>query len=790
MDQIQVNASRPYEILFGPGSFEQLSVKLPEVCRSVRSACIVCDHTVAALYAARAEHLLRGLGYAVSRFSFSDTERANTTDIYERLVGHLHETQFDANGLLIAMGGTGVVQLVGFTAGTFAGTIQWISLPTTLSAMLEPISERYGLFMAGRMNAVSIVYPPVLSVCDPVFLHTLPDTHVRSGYAYIVKYSVSGFDAVTKSLPKLRDLRVPESGSAIELPSEETLRESIRAAAQSIRRTNDLGSDLAESMRSASSFAMSGGYATASALGVIAQLSVQSGYCDRKRYRYLTTRLMQFGLPTGTSFSGEELRRHLEVFSGEHSADKMIEVCVLKDIGCAVESMTAQEYEEKLRNALDSCKTICAGTVRTEDIYLPYSKELVLRMAFAWFLDGFSLLDLSEMPGDDIRAMDRCLHALLGGAEIPLDCGESATVLRLLLPLVGVLDIENVRFSLGAGLSMRPHESFLRLLRTHGMTVSVSKDKREFTVGGRLNPGEFTVTDRNAAEQICGLLFILPLLHGDSTVYVPDDIYRRNLIHLTINVLKATGVTVEIIDGGYRVPGEQKYDRFGLRGISPERDWSLAAVFKTLSYITGEDVSLAEMPQVSLQGEQTVMVYLDRLRDAVADGEPEVRIELGDFPNLIPCVALAASLTDGVTVTISGLDVLSDREGNRIQSIALVLATLGADISVVQVPAENTTSPKDSDVKESTSAEQDNAEPVKETAGGAVLPARDLFSTEYVIHGKGCLNGGIVDSMGDHRIAMMEAIAAWGCEQPVTVTDADVVERSFPGFFDELYKLI
>ena len=105
MDQIQVNASRPYEILFGPGSFEQLSVKLSEVCRSVRSACIVCDHTVAALYAARAEHLLRGLGYAVSRFSFSDTERANTTDIYERLVGHLHETQFDANGLLIAMGG-------------------------------------------------------------------------------------------------------------------------------------------------------------------------------------------------------------------------------------------------------------------------------------------------------------------------------------------------------------------------------------------------------------------------------------------------------------------------------------------------------------------------------------------------------------------------------------------------------------------------------------------------------------------------------------------------------------
>ena len=46
-----------------------------------------------------------------------------------------------------------------------------------------------------------------------------------------------------------------------------------------------------------------------------------------------------------------------------------------------------------------------------------------------------------------------------------------------------------------------------------------------------------------------------------------------------------------------------------------------------------------------------------------------------------------------------------------------------------------------------------------------------------------------MDSMGDHRIAMMAAIAAWGCEQPVTVTDTEVVERSFPGFFDEIDRL-
>ena len=790
MDLIQVNGSRPYEIMVGPGSFEQLSVKLPEVCPDVRSACIVCDLTVAALYAARAEQLLRGLGYAVSRFSFPDTETPNSIEVYERLVGHLHDTDFNAEGLLVAMGGTEVLQLVGFTAGTYSETVKWLSVPTTLSAMLKPAEERYGLFMGGKMNAVGILNAPVLCVCDSDFLNTLPDTHVRSGYAYIVQYSVSGFDAVTKSLPKVKDFRIPDTGSPVELPSEETLLESVRASAFCIHRKSDLGGELAEAIRYASSFTISEGYATASAMGVIAQLSVQSGFCDRRRYRYLTTRLMQYGLPTGTSFSDEELWRYLKAFSGETQPDDTTELCVLKDIGCTSEKMTAREYSQRLHDALATCRTICAGTVRQDDIYLPYSKELVIRMALAWFLDGFSLLDLSEMPGEDIRSMDRCLNALRTGANKPLECGESATVLRLLLPLIGVLDIENVKFTLGAGLSMRPHESFLRLLRNHGMTVAVSDDKREFTVGGRLTPGEYAFSEMNTAEQVCGLLFTLPLLHGESIVLVPENMYCRNLVHLTINVLKATGITVEITEEGFRIPGDQKYDRFGLRGISPERDWSLAAVFKTLSYITGENINLVELPQVSLQGEQTIKAYLEQLRDAAANGDSEVRIDLGDFPNLIPCVALAASLTDGVTVILSGLDVLSDREGNRIQSIAIVLSTLGADISVRSVASDNNTLTDNDEDSEAKSTETVSGDDSSEKTGNTSGSVRNTYTTEYVIHGKGCLNGGIVDSMGDHRIAMMEAVAAWGCEQPVTVTDADVVERSFPGFFNELYKLI
>ena len=762
MEQIRVNGSQPYDLWFGRGAFGQLTEQLPARCPDIRSACLICDETVAALYAEPAEQVLRGLGYAVSRFSFPDTVDPRTLEIYEKLIIHLQDTGMQSNGILVAMGGTRVQRLAGFAAGTFGDGLMWVAAPTTLSGMIEPrCGERYGLRIGKTKDAIGVVKPPVLAVCDTEYLDTLPDAQVRSGYAHVVRYSVMGFSPVTKSLPKIRDLKIPEAGCSAELPSEETLLASVRTAAETACNAfSDYAGELATAIEEASAFEISRGYALASAMGVLAQLSVKAGYCDRKRYRYLATRLMQFGLPTGTSLSWDEIRDRLPsttveattVEQDKDNADAQTVSCVvLKDVGCAAVTMTAEEYERNMRGAFATCRTVCAGLVNPEELYLPYSKELVIRMALAWFLDGFSLLDLSEMPGDDIKAMGSSLRELLTVENLALPCGESATVLRLLLPLIGVIDLDDVHFSLGAGLYLRPHEDFLQVLREHGMTITTDDGKREFVASGRLSPGAYSITNRNAAEQVCGLLFTLPLLHGDSTILIPDNMYRKNLIHMTVNILHMAGVEVNTTDYGYFVRGEQHYNRFGLRDLTPERDWSLAAMFETLTYITGETVPMADMPTASLQGERIITDFLEQLRQAAEEGETEVRIDMGNVPNLIPCVALAASLTDGVTTTLTGLEVLSDREGNRLQSIAMVLATLGADIVISRLPEEET----------------------------------DI----YIIRGRECLGGGIVDSMGDHRIAMMAAIAAWGCEQPVTVTDTEVVERSFPGFFDEIDRL-
>jgi len=107
-------------------------------------------------------------------------------------------------------------------------------------------------------------------------------------------------------------------------------------------------------------------------------------------------------------------------------------------------------------------------------------------------------------------------------------------------------------------------------------------------------------------------------------------------------------------------------------------------------------------------------------------------------------LAVLAAIADGATV-IRNAGRLRGKESDRLASVTNVLCRLGAD--------------------------------VRETEDG------------LLIHGGTPLTGGDVSSWGDHRIAMAAAIAATVCSEPVLIRDAEAVDKSYPGFFDDLRLL-
>jgi 3-phosphoshikimate 1-carboxyvinyltransferase len=228
-----------------------------------------------------------------------------------------------------------------------------------------------------------------------------------------------------------------------------------------------------------------------------------------------------------------------------------------------------------------------------------------------------------------------------------------------------------------------------------------------------------------SSQYLSGLLFALPLLSGDSVIRVTGVLESRPYVDMTLDALRAFGVTVIEEDGCFRVPGSQRYRSPG--GVSVEGDWSNAAFWLAAgANVTGLDPD-------SRQGDKAITDLLK----AIPGG-----IDASNTPDLVPVLAAAASVAEGKT-TIYNAERLRIKESDRLKTVAASLTSLGADIT--------------------------------ETEDG------------LVIIGKKSLPGGETESYGDHRIVMMASTVR--CAGPVVIHGAEAVNKSYPRFFEDFTSL-
>lgn len=281
-----------------------------------------------------------------------------------------------------------------------------------------------------------------------------------------------------------------------------------------------------------------------------------------------------------------------------------------------------------------------------------------------------SRVDWSE----DIGATVACLRAL--GAQIErkgetlrirpakmgemlplLDCGESGSTLRFLLPVAAALG--GGRFVGHGRLPDRPQEILLRLLAVHG--VSVSAERLPFSLSGGLQGGVFTLPGNVSSQYISGLLFALPLLPEGGEICLSTPLQSAGYVEMTLRSLERFGVKVEQTDSGYLVPGGQRYLSPG--EISPEGDWSNAAFFLAAG------VEVKGLDQKSAQGDRAIERLLPKLGKGTS-------VDLTQIPDLLPILAVAAARAEGVTYFVGG-ERLRLKESDRIETTAALLRALG-----------------------------------------------------------------------------------------------------------------
>ncbi len=316
------------------------------------------------------------------------------------------------------------------------------------------------------------------------------------------------------------------------------------------------------------------------------------------------------------------------------------------------------------------------------------------------------------------------------GDPITLPCGDSASTLRFLLPLA-LLSGREVTFTGSARLLARPLEPYERICARQRLFYDRQSD--HITVRGPLRPDEFEVQGNLSSQFVTGLFFALPFLGEPSRVSILPPVESRPYIDMTLAVLRNYGIRiVGVGNDRYHIPAKQKYRP---HPVQVEGDWTNAAYLQALNFLGG-NIRIRGLDELSPQGDKVFSSFLQALKGK------KPTLTVSDTPDLAPILmALAAA---GHGVVLEGTGRLQYKESNRGIVMAQELAKFGIQTVV-----------------------DDNRIWVEN--GVLQTPSEPL------------------DSHGDHRIAMALAVLLTlvGGE----LRDAEVVEKSWPNFYDVLQSL-
>ncbi|WP_333652918.1 3-phosphoshikimate 1-carboxyvinyltransferase [Dissulfurispira sp.] len=396
-------------------------------------------------------------------------------------------------------------------------------------------------------------------------------------------------------------------------------------------------------------------------------------------------------------------------------------------------------------------KSIVKNFLRAED---PISTMNAFRMMG---------IEIEEKAGNELVIHGKGLYGLREPFDV-IDCGNSGTTARL---ISGILS-GNPFFSVLTGddsLKQRPMARVINPLKEMGADISARSSDKYLPMaikGKGLKAINYNMPVASAQVKSC---LILAGLYADGTTIIIEPQKSRDHTERMLRAMGAEieveGLTIKVKGEGSRVKGLQPID------ITIPSDFSSAAFFIAGALIVPDSEILIR--NVCINPTRTGLldviknmggdVRIENMRDI--SGEPvagmycksagslkAVKIGADIMPSLIdefPILCVLATQADGVT-EIRGAEELRVKESDRIKAMATELKKLGVEL--------------------------------------------EEYPDGIAIKGKASLKGNVVESYHDHRIAMSLAIAALVAEGTTTINNPSCVDISFPGFFEELKRIM
>ena len=341
-----------------------------------------------------------------------------------------------------------------------------------------------------------------------------------------------------------------------------------------------------------------------------------------------------------------------------------------------------------------------------------------------------------------------------GGGD-SINCGESGLGIRMFAP-IAALSSKKIIITGTGSLLKRPMHFFDEIFPKLGISIQSNNGHLPIRIKGPLQPADITIDGSLSSQFLTGLLIAFAKAATKPVIISVKNLKSKPYIDLTLQMMKQFGYDVE----------NNNYESFIVnpKPLNPkplnytvEGDWSGAAFLLVAGAIAGS-VTVKGLDVFSTQADKAILQALMDCGAIISIETEQIMVSspsgvgrlkpfhfnATDCPDLFPPLVALAAYCKGTSV-IEGVSRLAHKESNRSLSLQLEFLRMGVEITL-----------------------QD-----------------DLM---MINAGEG-LKGAQVFSHHDHRIAMACAVAALKADGETIIEDAEAINKSYPGFFDDLKLL-
>ena len=381
-------------------------------------------------------------------------------------------------------------------------------------------------------------------------------------------------------------------------------------------------------------------------------------------------------------------------------------------------------------------------------VSLPLSKSISARALIMAALGSSSPASVAQC--EDTRV----LAAALAGNDTKVDVGAAGTAMRFLTAYYASRPGVSVTLDGSPRMRRRPIAPLVNALRELGAQIEYAGEEGfpPLKINGcKLRGGEISVDSSVSSQFISAILMVAPEMEAPLTVNLAGDSVSMPYIRMTVSMMRDRDIDAEIERDTVYV----RSGRYRACDKAVERDWSAAAFWYEIAAITAGWVTLSDLHDDSIQGDKALTDIFPRLGvltefgddgaelSATPDLFSRIELDLTDTPDLVQAIAVTACAIS-VPFRLSGVANLRLKETDRLEALRAELAKIGC---IIEIEGDNVIAWE-----------------------GKRIPLTQMP---------------VIDTYADHRMAM--AFAPLSVFIPgIIIRDIEVVEKSYPGFWDDM----